>query len=102
MVQRVTAIYIVTFILAIILYTLISPPADYTSWLSLVQQPLVNTSILLCLVFLLIHSWIGMRDVVMDYVKPLWLRLTLLLLVVTYLASCFIFGIRILFRVVFT
>lgn len=31
-------------------------------------------------VALLLHSWIGLRDVLMDYVQPLPLRITLLVL----------------------
>ena len=29
------------------------------------------------MVALLWHAWVGVRNIAMDYVKPVWLRLTL-------------------------
>ena len=37
---------------------------------------------------LAMHAWVGMRDILMDYVRPLGLRLALYLIVIVTLAAC--------------
>ena len=99
LVQRATGLYVAGFLIAAVLFFQFAPAMGYQDWIRLISHPLINASLVLCLVFLLVHAWVGMRDVVMDYIKPLWLRLTFLLLVVLYLAACCIFGLRILLKV---
>jgi succinate dehydrogenase / fumarate reductase membrane anchor subunit len=38
------------------------------------------------------HAWIGIRDVLMDYIKPAGIRLTAEVLAVLFLASCAIWS----------
>jgi succinate dehydrogenase / fumarate reductase, membrane anchor subunit len=42
---------------------------------------------------------VGMRDVLMDYVKPIWLRLTLQVFVIVWLTGCAGWAIQVLWRV---
>ena len=39
------------------------------------------------IVALLWHVWVGMRDVWMDYVKPVWLRLALQVFTIVWLTA---------------
>ncbi|WP_117076046.1 succinate dehydrogenase, hydrophobic membrane anchor protein, partial [Klebsiella pneumoniae] len=47
---------------------------------------------LLALVSILIHAWIGMWQVLTDYVKPLAVRLILQLLIVVALVAYVLYG----------
>ena len=50
-------------------------------------------------VALLWHVWVGMRDVLMDYVKPVFLRLALQVFVIVWLTGCAGWAVQVLWRV---
>ena len=52
-------------------------------------------SVLLALTY---HVWVGMRDILMDYVKPTGIRLALQVLVLLTVAACLGWTIQILWR----
>ena len=70
LVQRVSALYLLGFILYFIAYFLFAGPGDYDAWRSHVAQPWVQLLVLAAFVALLLHAWVGLRDVMLDYVKP--------------------------------
>ena len=51
------------------------------------------------IVALLYHVWVGMRDVLMDYVKPVGIRLVLQIFVIVWLVGCAGWAIQVLWRV---
>jgi succinate dehydrogenase / fumarate reductase, membrane anchor subunit len=55
-------------------------PADYASWVALFQPLYSKLIALLTVAALLVHAWIGLREVMMDYVQAMRLRLPLLFL----------------------
>jgi len=73
-------------------------PDSYTAWQALVQSAPVEIGLLLFAAALLLHAWVGLRDVVLDYIRPLWLRLLLLVLLALYLAGCYLWLLWILWR----
>jgi succinate dehydrogenase / fumarate reductase membrane anchor subunit len=54
---------------------------------------------LLALFSLFYHAWIGIRDIWMDYIKPVSIRLTLQVLTVLYLVACAAYAVQILWKV---
>ena len=44
------------------------------------------------------HAWIGIRDIWMDYVKPVSIRLTLHVLTALWLIGCAVYCAKILWR----
>jgi succinate dehydrogenase / fumarate reductase membrane anchor subunit len=44
------------------------------------------------------HAWIGVRDIWMDYVKPVGLRLALQVFTIVWLVGCAGWGIQVLWR----
>jgi succinate dehydrogenase / fumarate reductase membrane anchor subunit len=78
--QRITAIYLALFSLVLLWHFALNPPADFLQWRDWVAQPWVSIGLLLYIVALLLHAWVGIRDVLIDYVHPLGLRLLLLTL----------------------
>ncbi len=77
-IQRLTAIYIGMFSLYLVLVLLLAAPGDYTTWRTWLGGPVVSVALLLYVVSVMMHAWIGVRDVLIDYVHPIAIRATLL------------------------
>jgi len=86
--QRATAIYIGLFAVYLLAVMLISPPADYAGWRSWFASPTMGIATLVFVVSVLLHAWVGIRDVVMDYVWNTPARVTVLALVALGLVAC--------------
>ena len=80
LVQRATAVYLALGALYLLWTFSTNPPADHAALVAWVSQPLVRLALLLAVPLLVAHSWVGVRNVLIDYVHLLWLRLVLLLL----------------------
>lgn len=76
--QRISAVYLGLFTLVLILHFLFNPPADHAAWRDWVTQPWVSVGLFLYIGSLLLHAWVGIRDVLIDYVHPIAIRVTLL------------------------
>jgi succinate dehydrogenase / fumarate reductase membrane anchor subunit len=77
-IQRLTAIYIGAFALYLVAVLLFAAPADFPAWRAWLGGPVVSVAMLLFIVSVLMHAWIGVRDVLIDYVHPIAIRATLL------------------------
>ncbi|MCB1817380.1 MAG: succinate dehydrogenase, hydrophobic membrane anchor protein, partial [Gammaproteobacteria bacterium] len=64
--------------LYLLLVLLFAAPADYADWKAWVGGPVVSVAMLLFVVSVLMHAWIGVRDVLIDYVHPIAIRAALL------------------------
>jgi succinate dehydrogenase / fumarate reductase membrane anchor subunit len=78
--QRISAVYLALFLPLALGYLVLNPPADYASWLATASDPWVYAGLILFMLAVLVHAWVGVRNVVIDYVKPFGLRLLVLLL----------------------
>jgi len=83
--QRFTAVIMACYTLGLVLCLLAGAPGSYPEWKALFSGGLMRVATMLFFVALLYHAWIGMRDIFMDYVKPMGLRLTLQFAVVVAL-----------------
>jgi succinate dehydrogenase / fumarate reductase membrane anchor subunit len=77
LIQRVTAVVMAAGCLALVIYLLLHPHLGYDRWTGLFSSQPVRAFALLFLLSLFYHAWIGMRDIVMDYVKPAGARLVI-------------------------
>lgn len=76
LVQRLSALYLLCFLVFILAtLTTVHAPWSYASWRAWVLSPGGSTGILLFFAALLLHVWVGLRDVILDYVHPLALRI---------------------------
>jgi succinate dehydrogenase / fumarate reductase membrane anchor subunit len=86
--QRVTAVYVALFAVYLALHFTLAPPAGYAELRAWAASPWVALGLLVFIPVLLAHAWVGIRDVFMDYMKPIALRATALTLVgLVFLAS---------------
>jgi len=96
LIQRVTAVLMVLYTLILVGYWLMQPVLDYNSWTLFLSNDVVRTFSLLFLLSLFYHAWIGVRDIVMDYVKPAFIRLLIHVLVILALLLYVIWSVQIL------
>ena len=96
--QRVTSIVLTLWILLVGVSAL-SGPLSYDSWAALFAPLWMKVVTLIALFALLYHAWIGMRNIWMDYIPPVWARLTLQTITVVCLIACGVWSIQILWRV---
>ncbi len=96
-IQRISAIYIALFTFAVMTGLLMNGmPADHAAWKALLSSPLVNLAVMAFFLALLMHAWIGARDVIIDYVHPLAARFTVLALAAIFLIVCGLWAARVL------
>ncbi len=84
-IQRISAAFIALFILYIVLTLFISNPLNENDWALWVAIPYNNIFIGLTLTALLWHVWIGVRDIILDYIPNVVGRLFTLTVVASVL-----------------
>lgn len=77
-VQRLSALVLLAYVGAAALRLAFGAPASFERWQAWSAQPLGAAVLIVLAVALIMHAWVGLRDVVLDYVHPLGLRLALL------------------------
>lgn len=70
MIQRVTAVVLLTYTVFMIGYLLINGDMDYNQWSGLFDSFAMRIYSLLALLSLAAHAWIGLWSVTTDYIKP--------------------------------
>ena len=75
--QRITAAIMAAYTLILACVLLNRTPTTYGVWKDLFAQGWMRVATLLFAVSLAWHAWVGVRDILMDYVKPDGLRLTM-------------------------
>jgi succinate dehydrogenase / fumarate reductase membrane anchor subunit len=72
--QRLTALYLGGFTVFVVLRLGFAPFADYAAWRAWMLSPTMRIAVALAFAAALLHAWIGMRSVYLDYLPPLGLR----------------------------
>ena len=95
--QRVTALVMLAYT---VLFLVVWPrPMGYAAWKGLFAQGWMRLATFLLVVSVLIHAWIGMRNVWMDYVKHAGLRLGFEIATILWLVGCAGWAMQILWKV---
>lgn len=95
--QRTSAIYLGLFIIYVAIRLIFWPINDFEGWRSWFDSPMVRISWLLAFASLLVHAWIGIRSVFLDYLKPFQLRFIISMVFATGLIACGLWVIDILY-----
>jgi succinate dehydrogenase / fumarate reductase, membrane anchor subunit len=97
--QRVTGTLMAVFTLALLVQVLFSSgPLGYDSWSGIFAAQWMKALTFVTLVSLGWHAWVGVRDVVMDYVRSAAARLVLHVLVLVWLVGCMGWAVQVLWR----
>ncbi|GAB6260060.1 MULTISPECIES: succinate dehydrogenase, hydrophobic membrane anchor protein [Photobacterium] len=82
---RATAIILTLYTIYMVCFFAFGPELNYETWTAFFSQLSTKVFTMLALVSVLIHGWIGMWQVLTDYIKPALLRAGLLLAIVAVL-----------------
>jgi succinate dehydrogenase / fumarate reductase membrane anchor subunit len=102
--QRVTAIIMALYTLVLLVAALVMPAFTYPNWVrvfnfTVLSFPLGKMLAFLTFVSLAYHAWVGVRDIWMDYVRHMGLRLFLTVLTVLWLMASVIYAAQILWSI---
>lgn len=94
--QRITAVVMAVYVLAMAGWLLLQSNVDYDTWTRLFASNVVRSFSLLFLLAVFFHAWVGVRDIVMDYIKCAGLRLAIYVVVILALILYAIWSVQIL------
>lgn len=98
--QRVTAALMALFTLLVLAQVILTRgPIGYDTWAGIFSPQWMKVLTFVVIVALLYHVWVGMRDIWMDYIKPVWLRLSLEIGTIVWLVGCAGWSIQVLWRI---
>jgi succinate dehydrogenase / fumarate reductase, membrane anchor subunit len=96
--QRVTAALMALFTVVLVLQVLFGAKLGYERWSAIFSSQWMKFLTFITIVCLLYHAWIGMRDVWMDYVKPIGVKLALQVATLAWLVGCAGWAVQVLWR----
>ena len=97
--QRITAALMALFTLLVLAQVIFSKgPVGYDTWAGIFSPQWMRALTFTIIVALLYHVWVGMRDIWMDYINPVGLRLGLQVATIVWLVACAGWGIQVLWR----
>ena len=68
-------------------HSIVDPAHSHAAWRAWMASTAVSIASLVFFAAFLAHAWVGVRDVILDYVRPLPLRVALLALLALGLAA---------------
>jgi succinate dehydrogenase / fumarate reductase membrane anchor subunit len=98
--QRFTGVLMALFTLALLIQVIFaSGPMGYDRWAGIFAAQWMKAFTFAVIVALIWHVWVGMRNIWMDYVPPVGVRLTLQVLTIVWLLGCGGWAVQVLWRV---
>ncbi|MBI5259266.1 MAG: succinate dehydrogenase, hydrophobic membrane anchor protein [Burkholderiales bacterium] len=96
--QRITAALMALFTLVLLVQVLLPGPMGYDKWAGIFAQQWMKVLTFTVIVSLAYHAWVGMRDVWMDYIKPVGTRLFAQVVTIVWLVGCAGWAVQVLWR----
>ena len=85
--QRVTAVVMIVYTVLFLGILLWHGGLDYATWKAMFASDAFRIATFVFMVALLWHAWVGVRNILMDYAKPMSVRLTLQTVVICVLIA---------------
>lgn len=96
LVQRVSAAYLALYFAALLIGWLTQRPVSFEMWRGALAHPVINIATMLFFIALVMHVWVGMRDVALDYIQSMAWRLAALVVVAITLLVTLVWALRVL------
>ncbi len=84
------------FIVFLLTHFVLDPPRTYSAWHDWMMDPAISISASVFVAALLVHARVGVRDVILDYVHPIAIRMPVLAVIDIGLVAVGTWVIRIL------
>ena len=99
MAQRATALLMALFTVILLVQVIFSGgPITYELWAGIFAAQWMKVLTFVVILALALHAWVGMRNIWMDYIKPVGLRLVLQVFTIIWLVGCAGWGFQVLWR----
>jgi len=98
MAQRATALLMALFTIVLLAQLLMPGELGYDRWAGIFSQQWMKVVTFALIISLAYHAWVGMRDIWMDYVQPVGIRLALHLFTLVWLVACAGWAVQVLWR----
>lgn len=95
-IQRISAVVIAAWLVYVVVCLMCATNMEYLTWREWLYTSWNSLFTGLFILALLFHAWIGMRDVVLDYIHNVWMRLGILSAIIVTLLVCGLWSLRIL------
>jgi succinate dehydrogenase / fumarate reductase membrane anchor subunit len=97
--QRITGALMAIFTIILLAQVIFSRGSiGYDLWAGIFAAQWMKVLTLVVIASLLYHVWVGMRDVWMDYVRPVGIRLLLQVFTMVWLLACAGWAVQVLWR----
>jgi succinate dehydrogenase / fumarate reductase membrane anchor subunit len=96
--QRVTAARMALFTVVLLAQVLMPGELGYDRWAGIFSAQWMKVLTFVVIVSLAWHAWVGVRDIWMDYVKPVGTRLALQVFTIAWLVGCAGWAVQVLWR----
>ena len=97
--QQVTGLLMAIFTLVVLAQVVLTRgPFGYNQWAGIFASQWMKTLTFAAIVALLYHAWVGLREILMDYIKPVYLRLALQVFTIVWLVGCAGWAVQVLWR----
>jgi succinate dehydrogenase / fumarate reductase membrane anchor subunit len=97
--QRVTGALMALFTIVLLAQVLFTKgPIGYDKWAGIFSSQWMKVLTFVVIVSLAWHAWVGIRDIWMDYIKPVGVRLVLHLVSIVWLVGCAGWAVQVLWR----
>ena len=96
--QRATAVLMAIFTIVLLAQVIFGAKMGYAKWAGIFSAQWMKVLTFIVIVSLAWHVWVGMRDVWMDYVKPVVARLALQVFTIAWLVGCTGWAVQVLWR----
>ena len=96
--QRITAVVMALYTLVLLFWFFGARDFSYDGWASIFAMQWMKLATFVALLSLFYHAWVGIRDIWMDYVKPMMVRLALDIFTIAWLVGCAGWAIQVIWR----
>jgi succinate dehydrogenase / fumarate reductase, membrane anchor subunit len=96
--QRVTAVLMALFTIVLLAQVLLGGPLGYDRWAGIFSSQWMKLLTFTVFIALGWHAWVGVRDILMDYIKPVAVRLVLQVATMVWLVGCMGWAVQVLWR----
>ena len=97
--QRVTGALMALFTVVVLAQVILtSGPIGYEQWAGIFARQWMKFLTFSVIIALAFHAWVGMRNIWMDYIKPVGVRLVLHVFSIVWLTGCAGWAVQVLWR----
>ena len=85
LIQRVSAVYIALYVIYVGISLTVAEGVEFRQWYEWFYHPFNTIATGLFVIAVLLHAWVGMRDIILDYVHHTLVRMIAFTLVIVIL-----------------